>query len=66
MLMDATLMRGDDTRRIQLCDLFSYAVAMVRPHAACAFGIVTDQSKTNKVWFCKCAGGCCVACSLTV
>ena len=47
--MDMTLMRGDDTRRIQLCDLFCYDVAMVRPHPGCALGVVTDQSKTNKV-----------------
>ena len=47
--MDMTLMRGDDTRRIQLCDLFSYDVAMVRPHPGCALNVVTDQSKTNKV-----------------
>ena len=42
-------MRGDDARRVQLCDLFSYDIAMVRPHPACALGVVTDQSKTNKV-----------------
>lgn len=49
LFMDSTLMRGDDARRVQLCDLFSYDIAMVRPHPACALGVVTEQSKTNKV-----------------
>ncbi len=49
LMMDGTLMRGDDTRRLQLCDLFWHPVRQVRPHQAFALGAVTDQGKTNRV-----------------
>ena len=49
LLMDGTLMRGDDARSIQLCDLFFQEVEQIRPHPGLAFGTVTDQGKTNKV-----------------
>ncbi|KAL0029460.1 hypothetical protein WJX77_009574 [Trebouxia sp. C0004] len=48
LMMDGTLMRGDDTRRLQLCDLFWHPVRQVRPHQGFALGAVTDQGKTNK------------------
>jgi len=48
-LMDGTLMRGDDARRIQLCDLFLHEVENTRPHSASALGAVTNQGKTNRV-----------------
>lgn len=51
LLMDGTLMRGDDTRRLQLCDLFWHPVRQVRPHQGYALGAVTDQGKTNRVRF---------------
>lgn len=51
LLMDGTLMRGDDTRRLQLCDLFWHPVRQVRPHQGYALGAVTDQGKTNRVQF---------------
>ena len=54
LLMDGTLMRGDDSRKLQLCDLFWYPVRQVRPHQGYALGAVSDQGKTNKV---------CIACS---
>ena len=47
--MDATLMCGDDARRIQLCDLFLSEVEYTRPHAATALGAVSNQGKTNRV-----------------
>ena len=49
LLMDATLMRGDDARRIQLCDMFYKMVEQTRPHSGFAFGTVTDQGKVNRV-----------------
>lgn len=49
LLMDATLMRGDDARRIQLCDMFYKLVEQTRPHSGFAFGTVTDQGKVNRV-----------------
>lgn len=49
LLMDATLMRGDDARRIQLCDMFCKLVEQTRPHSGFAFGTVTDQGKVNRV-----------------
>ena len=49
LLMDATLMRGDDARRIQLCDMFYKLVEQTRPHTGFAFGTVTDQGKVNRV-----------------
>ncbi len=49
LLMDGTLMRGDDARRIQLCDMFCHAVEQLRPHASFALGTVTDQGKVNRV-----------------
>ena len=49
LLMDGTLMRGDDARRIQLCDMFCHPVEQLRPHAGFALGTVTDQGKVNRV-----------------
>jgi len=49
LLMDGTLMRGDDARRIQLCDLFLSEVDYTRPHPAVAMGAVSDQGKANRV-----------------
>lgn len=49
LLMDGTLMRGDDARRIQLCDLFVSEVEHTRSHPAVAIGAVTDQGKVNRV-----------------
>ena len=49
LLMDGTLMRGDDARRIQLCDLFLSEVEYTRPHAATALGAVSNQGKANRV-----------------
>ena len=65
LTMDGTLMRGDDTRRLQLCDLFWHPVRQVRPHQAFAPGAVTDQGKTNRVSSSlqsatACKGSCCV------
>lgn len=42
-------MRGDDARRIQLCDMFYKLVEQTRPHTGFAFGTVTDQGKVNRV-----------------
>lgn len=42
-------MRGDDARRIQLCDMFFKQVEQTRPHKGFAFGTVTDQGKVNRV-----------------
>ena len=42
-------MRGDDARRIQLCDMFYKLVEQTRPHSGFAFGTVTDQGKVNRV-----------------
>lgn len=42
-------MRGDDARRVQLCDLFLSELDYTRPHAAVALGAVTNQGKVNRV-----------------
>ena len=47
--MDATLMRGDDARRMQLYDMFYKLVEHTRPHSGFAFGTVTDQGKVNRI-----------------
>ena len=49
LLMDQSLMRGDDARRIQLCDMFYHPVEQLRPHHGFALGTVTDQGKVNRV-----------------
>ncbi|KAL0023453.1 hypothetical protein WJX79_004673 [Trebouxia sp. C0005] len=48
LLMDGTLMRGDDARGIQLCDMFCHPVEQLRPHAGFALGTVTGQGKVNR------------------
>ena len=54
LMMDGTLMRGDDARRIQLCDMFYHSVEQTRPHPGFALGSVADQGKVNKVRFQSC------------
>ena len=49
LLMDGSLMRGDDARRIQLCDMFCQDIEQIRLHPGLAFETVTDQGKVNRV-----------------
>ena len=49
LLMDQSLMRGDDARRIQLCDIFHHPVEQLQPHQRFPFATVTYQGKVNRV-----------------